>query len=155
MIEVTKKDLEALDRVTLGNQQAAGWLLFWREYVHSVDDDDDEPDRTPADRCRSHALALEVYNHPFYVAHRAQLEPLIRATNNAYCDAVQWEKSEFEWQRDFADVYRHFGGELVLAVAEICANEQGRWGYEHKRSLSFDLRTYWYLEHHDAEGKPI
>ena len=151
-----EQDQLALQRCCCNDPLAMDWLgRVWREYVHAVDDDDDEPNRTPVDRCRTHALAIEVFNHPFYIAHREQLLPLIRATNNAYADSVQWEKSNVKWQADFADVYRHFASEIVLAVAEICGNERlNGQGYAHKRSISMELRTICHYEHHNQNGEP-
>lgn len=124
------------------------WLTLWHEYVHAIDDIEDE-DTTPEFRLRTFILALELYTHPFFKANELRLKQIVLNCTNAYADTLAWEKSETPWQREFADHYRHFGAELVIAVAQICG------GYDHARSVSLEQRAVNYLEHHDGAGKPI
>lgn len=160
---VTKEQFQAaLARCCCGQSSAMQWLALWREFVNAVDDIEDEPflkagerpeaigDRatTPEFRMRAWVLALELYTHPFFRANEARLKQVVLNCTNAYADVLKWEQSEVQWQKEFVDVYRHFGAEMVIAVAQICG------GWDHARSLSEDQRTVNYLEHHDADGKP-
>lgn len=141
-------DQHALEHACLGNPAAMAWLRLWREYVHAIDDIEDE-ETTPEFRQRTFVLALELYTHPFFRQHEERLKQVVLNCTNAYADTLAWEKSPIEWQRQFADHYRHFGAEMVIAVAQICG------GYDHARGFSLELRTVCWLEHHNKDGKPV
>jgi hypothetical protein len=143
-----QQDQQALARACAGNASAMQWLTLWREYVHAIDDVEDEP-TTPEFRQRIYVLALELYTHPFFRANEPRLKQVVLNVANAYADVLAWEKSEVPWQREWADHYRHVGAEMVIAVAQICG------GYDHARGISLELRTVCYLEHHDGDGKPV
>jgi hypothetical protein len=143
-------DLAALRRCCGGNEEAMGFLNLWRRYVHGIDDLIDRPGRVGAEEIlRTFALAAELYSHPFYLRHIGHLRGLVFSITNAYADSVGWERSEVDWQRSWADHYRHVGAEMVLAVAFLCA------GYEHMRSVSRELRIVCWHEHHTPGGKPV
>lgn len=142
-----EQDQKALERVCCGNVPAMAWLNLWREYVHAIDDIEDEK-TTPEFRQRVYVLALELYTAPFFRAHEARLKQVVLNCTNAYADTLAWEKSAVPWQREFADHYRHFGAEMVIAVAQICG------GYDHARGLSLELRATCWLEHHNKNGEP-
>jgi len=110
-----------------------------------VDGDDDGPETV----LRTFALAVELYTHPFFVQNAARLKQIVLNCTNAFADSVVWENSREEWQRNFSDHYRHFGAEMVVAVATICG------GYDHARSLSLELRTVCWKAHHTKEGKAV
>ena len=141
-------DLEALHRCCQGNQDAMEWLMIWRRYVHDIDDIIDGDRTEPEFILATFACAAALYSHPFYLRNIAGLRQLVYNCTNAYADSVAWEKAG-DWRAQFADHYRHFGAEMVLAVAGICG------GYEHMRSISPDLRNICYLEHHTPEGEPV
>lgn len=94
------------------------------------------------------ALAVVLYTHPFFLKNAGALRQVVLNCTNAYADSALWEHSEVDWQRQWADHYRHFGAEMVLAVASICG------GYEHMRSFSPELRCICYHEHHLPNGEP-
>lgn len=143
-----EQDRAALSRACAGNAEAMQWLSLWREYVHAIDDIEDE-ETTAEFRQRVYVIALELYTHPFFKANELRLKQVVLNCTNAYADSLAWEKSEVKWQAEFADHYRHFGAEMVIAVAQICG------GYDHARGISLELRRTCWLEHHDAEGKAI
>jgi len=135
----------ALRRACLGQPDAMDFLTLWSDYVHGIDDLIDEVTE-PEFRIGLFAQALNLYNHPFYLKHRERLYPVILSCTNLYADSVAWEKSDDEWRRQFSDWARHGGAEMVLAVAGIVG------GYRHMRSISLELRTVNYQEHHDEKG---
>lgn len=141
-------DAQILQTVCCGNQQAAQWLALWRDYCHAIDDIEDGP-TTPEHRLATFAAAVELYTHPFFKAHEATLKQIVLNTTNAYADSVRWEKSSVPWQREWADHYRHFGVEMLLAVAGICG------GYQAMRGISLELRANCHHDHHDEKGNPV
>lgn len=144
-----EQDLHALTRACKGNAEAMDFLGLWRSYVHRIDDMMDGDETNKQEWLGTFALAAILFSHPFYLRNLAALRQLVLNCTNAYADSFMWEQSPVEWQRGFADHYRHFGAEMVLAVAGICG------GYEHMRSISPELRTVCWAEHHTAEGLPI
>lgn len=141
-------DWKALERACCGNGEAMEWLLLWRDYVHNIDDLVDGDLRGPEGLLATFAMAPVLYSHPFYIKNLAALRQVVLNCTNAYADSVMWEKSQVAWQRDFADHYRHYGAEMVLAVAQICG------GYAHMRSISPELRVICWHEHHTPGGEP-
>lgn len=142
-------DVEAkeTDWLTCGNKSAGEFLRLWRSYVHGIDDLID------GDLVGSEAMlsvfmqAAFVYTHPFFLANGVALRQIAINCTNAYADSVAWEHGE-GWKRDFADHYRHFAAEMVLAIAGLCG------GYEHMRNVSPVLREICWKEHHDEKGQP-
>lgn len=141
-------DQAALLRCCCGNQEAIGFLLLWREYVHAIDDIIDGDRTGPEHILATFALAATLYSHPYYLRNIAALRALVYSITNSYADSVAWEK-EGGWRKEWADHNRHAGAEMVLAVAQLCG------GYGHMRTLSPELRTICYCEHHDREGRPV
>jgi hypothetical protein len=148
---VNEHDVEALNRCCLGNQEAMEFLMLWRDYVHDIDDIID-CDKDNEKILATFAHAAIIYSHPFYLRNILALRQLVLNCTNAYADSVMWEQSTTEWHRTFSDVYRHFGSEMVLAVATICA---GPNAYTHLRAISPELRNICYLEHHSPNGTPV
>ena len=143
-----ENDWKALERACCGNREAMEWLLLWQRYVHDIDDLVDEPGTRAEKVLATFAAAAMLYTHPFFLRHMLQLRQVVLNCTNAYADSVAWERSSVPWQQNFSDHYRHFGAEMVLAVAGICG------GYAHMRSISLELRAVCWLGHHDKEGKP-
>lgn len=138
-------------RTFLGNTEAMDFMRLWSEYVHAVDDIEDES-TTSEFRLRTFAMAIEVYTHPFFLRNLEALKQVAINATNAYADVVEGEKSEVKWAREFADVYRHFGQEMVFAVAGICARLRGLNAYDHIRTISAEWRANAYHQHHDKDG---
>lgn len=134
--------------LTKGNDAAGDFLRLWRAYVHAIDDivDGDTPGNEAL--LGTFAMAIAVYTHPFFLANIPALRQIAVNCTNAYADSVAWEKAE-GWKRDFSDHYRHFGAEMVLAVAGICG------GYAHMRAVSPVLRELCWTEHHDEKGQAV
>jgi hypothetical protein len=139
---------QALQRICLGQPEAMQFLALWHEYVHAIDDIEDT-ETTPEFRQRTFILALELYTCPFFKANEARLKQIVLNCTNAYADCLAWEKSPVAWQQQWVDHYRHFGAEMVIAVATICG------GWDHARSLSLEQRTVNWTEHHDEAGNPV
>jgi len=149
-LSVTLSDVEKqeADWLCCGNQQAREFLTFWREYVHQIDDIIDGDTKGPEAILNAFMLAAFVYSQPFYLQNIGALRQIAVNCTNAYADSVKWEKTE-GWRGQFADHYRHFASEMVLAVASICG------GYAHMRAISPVLREMGWNEHHNAKGEPV
>lgn len=134
--------------LTCGNEQAADFLRLWRSYVHAIDDivDGDTPGAEPL--LTTFLQAAFVYTHPFFLANALALRQIAINCTNAYADSVAWERAE-GWKGQFADHYRHFGAEMVLAIAHICG------GYNHMRAASPVLRELCWKEHHNEKGESV
>jgi hypothetical protein len=137
------------DWLTCGNKQAGEFLRLWRAYVHGIDDIIDGDLKESEGILRVFMLAAFVYAHPFYLQNMAALQQIVINCTNAYADTVAWERSEEPWRRQFADHYRHFGAEMVLAIAHICG------GFDHMRKVSPLLRETCWKEHHDDNGNAV
>lgn len=146
---VNEFDARALERCCCGDKEAMAFLLLWRDYVHAIDDIIDGDKEGPEIILCTFAAAATLYSHPFYLRNLLALRQIVYNCTNAYADSVAWEKSPEEWRRQFADHYRHFGAEMVLAVGAIVG------GYEHMRSISPELRIICWFEHHNPQGKPV
>lgn len=134
--------------LTKGDKEAAAFIRSWRAYVHGIDDIIDGDIKEPEQILRVFMQAAFLYAEPFYLKNLPRLYQLVINCTNAYADSVNWEKSEVEWKRNFSDHYRHFGAEMVLAIAEICG------GYDHMRQVSVYLREICWNEHHNEKGEP-
>lgn len=145
------QDAEAQETkwLTCGNEPAAEFLRLWRAYVHGIDDIIDGEIKAPEGILRVFMQAAFVYSHPFYLQNMVALRQLVVNCTNAYADSVLWEKSDVEWKRQFADHYRHFAAEMVLAIAGICG------GYDHMREASKWLREICWKEHHNKDGEMV
>jgi hypothetical protein len=137
LIEVCKDNLEAVD-----------FLNRWSKYVHAVDDLVDEPFDS-GNIIKSHATAIEIYTHPFFLKNLVALRQVAIYSNNLYADSVVWEKSDEKWKLDFVDWARHSPSEMVIATANIVG------GYDHMRVVSLEMRKLCYFEHHREDGKAI
>lgn len=135
-----------------GNAEAADWLAQWQAYVHAIDDQVDgavDPAERTEQLLGTLAGASELYTHPFFLRHAAQLQLLIVLVTSAYADSVAFEQSSTNWKREWADHWRHVGAEVALAVAYLCG------GYLHLRQMSPELRSRCHWKHHDPEGQRI
>lgn len=132
-----------------GNQLALEFLCMWHQYLHLIDDYIDEHKDDPQELLKIFAYANLVYSTPFYSAWARDLRLIVQTVTLAYADSLRWEQDSIEWKRQWADVIRHSGLEMVHAVAAICG------GYDNAQRISIPLKEYAYLCHHDADGKPI
>jgi len=142
----TQMDAALLERVCLGNPEAMDFLAnHWSPYVHEIDDIVDGERMLPGDICATFARAVVVFTHPFFVRNLAGLRQLLLNITLAYADSAEWERSNSEWKRQWADHYRHVGMEMVIAVAQICG------GYDHSRRISQEQREICYHDHRNAK----
>lgn len=143
-------DSGLLQRVCGADREAADFLSnHWSPYVHEIDDIIDGERTKPEEILATFARAAVLYAHPFYLKHLAALQGLVLIITNMYADSVAWERSQVQWQRDWADHNRHVGMEMVIAVAQICG------GYEHARAISQEQRVVCWHDHHTPIGEPV
>lgn len=147
-VTLAETEKQEIDWLTCNNPQAREFLILWREYVHQIDDLIDGDAKGPEPMLNTFMLAAFVYTTPFFQAHMPALRQIAVNCTNAYADSVAWEKAD-GWKAQWADHYRHFASEMVLAVAAICG------GYQHMRKISPLIREMGWNEHHDAKGNPI
>jgi len=137
----------------IDNPNAILWLLGYAVYVHAIDDiiDEEIPKDSAKDEfiLKNFEFAETVYTNIYYLTYINKLRPLIKMASNTYMDAVQMEKSNEKWKRDYADVLRTMGNEILLAVIEI------ERGLNIRREASMELRELSYKTHHNQVGAPI
>jgi hypothetical protein len=141
---MNETDHERALRICCGNESAAQFLCLWAQYCHGVDDIVDGDTKDAEGVIHAFALAPIVYGHPFFLEHISALRVVALLVSNMYADSEKM-KTGVGWMKSFADVYRHAGNEMVLAVALICG------GYEHMRAVSFEQRATCYDTQHKDE----
>jgi hypothetical protein len=174
---INEQDRKSLEACCKGNREAMEFLALWSDYVNLVDDLVDEElssdewrvtsDKRESDGaqrsarptsaiirgaerlCGMGAAAIALYSHPFYLKNLPALRQIALNCTNAYMDSVRFEKSSQAWQREWADHYRHFGSEMVIAVAGICG------GYQQMRAVSETIRVICWQSHHDEKGQVV
>ena len=134
---------------------AAMFLMRYGDLCHAVDDLIDWDNPTFKDRrvlvldCFN--LELDVFSCPFYHTNVFWLYPIAKNIHRVYSASVVWEKSDVEWKRQYADVIRCFGNEMIMAMLEhIC-----HLSYEELRRIDTLMREDSWERHHTPEGKPI
>jgi hypothetical protein len=141
-------DHERAMKVANGNAEAADFLCLWARYCHAVDDVVDGDTKDAEGIISAFALAPLVYGNAFYLENISALRVVALLVSNMYADSEDMKDGGKPWMRQFADVYRHAGNEMVMAVALICG------GYEHVRAISFEQRATCYeVQHSDDERK--
>lgn len=129
------------------------WTLGYGSFIHSVDDiiDNEIPKDVESKEflLKTFEFAAVVYSNNFYQRNIATLYPLVKMASNTYADSVQLESSETKWKRDFADVLRTTGNEVILAVIEIVR------GYDIRRQASLEIRGLSYKLHHNELGEAV
>lgn len=151
--EKDKAQLELFQTICKGNKSAVDYLLLWVKYTDEVDNlvdtmQDGRPIMSKEHILRIFVMAIQVYNHPFYVQFRECLSMVAMLVTNTYTDSVLWERSPIESRRKMADVIRFCGNDMIFAVSTICG------GYDHTRKLSQCIRDGDWKYHHDEEGNP-
>lgn len=136
------------NRVANGNQVGLDWLCLWHDYNHDVDDVIDENRWDGQSLLTVFMCACTVYSHPFYRQHLHQLQTPVMLATSMYADSVKWERDPQLWKRQWADVMRHAGNEVICAVAIICG------GYEHMRQIAGPMLAMCYIHHKDKYGVP-
>lgn len=132
-----------------GNTAAIAFLMLWRRYCHSIDDLIDGDLKGNQELLRTLALAAEVYNHPFYVEHRALLYPIARRVTIVYAVVVDWEHSPTDWKRQWADHYRHAAVEMWITIADMLG------GYDHALPWVRECFATAYVQHHAPDHHPV
>jgi hypothetical protein len=131
-------------RVCAVNESAAQFLCLWAQYCHAIDDVVDGDVKDAEGIIRAFALAPIVLGHPFYLENISALRVVALLVANMYADSEDMKDGK-PWMKNFANVYRHAGNEMILAVALICG------GYEHVRAVSFEQRATCYDTQHKDE----
>lgn len=131
------------------NIDAHLWVLSYGVYVHAIDDIIDG-DKTDSEFIlKTFEFASMIYSYPFYLQNLHILYPLVKTASNTYMDSVKMEQSKEKWARDYADILRTHGNEVILAVIEIVC------GLDIRRQASMELREISYKAHHNELGQPV
>lgn len=134
--------------IARGNPIAKDLLEKWWTFCHAVDDviDENQWNEESITNCLAHGIAF--YSHPFYRRYQAALQmPALLATN-FYEDSVTWERDPVLWKRQWADVLRHAGNDVIMAVAFLVG------GYKHMQAVSRPVLASCYVYHADKYGVP-
>lgn len=145
-----KSDIYNLLAESLATNNQA--LVFACEFVrmcHAIDDLIDETITDSELIVQAFCKTISVCSLPFYQQYVTLLYPLLISASNAYADSVKLEKQEEQWKRNYADVLRQAGNEVLVMVVDIVN------GYESKREFSLKLRDISYADHHDEEGNIV
>lgn len=135
--------------VARGDHDAERFLALWGAYCHDVDDVIDENLWDAEHIVSVLALAVTFYSDPYYVRNVALLRMPVLMATAVFADSCIWEQKEQPlWKRQFADVMRHSGNEVINCVAFI----QG--GYDHMQQVSLPLMATCYIYHKDKYGLP-
>lgn len=141
-------DLKTHQRACCGNAEALNFLGKWASYVHNIDDAIDGDVPGPEHLLATFAQAIEIYSHPYYLRHISALKPIAIMITSTYADSVEFERSDVEWKRQWADQFRHVGKVMVEAVATLCG------GYDTLRSVSQELNAMCHGEYRIGEKMP-
>lgn len=152
---MTKTEQEIKDlhkQVCNGNADAEVFCDLWFQFCHGVDDiidtrEDGRATMNPEEILRIFAVAMALYNCPFYILNRAVLHTCAMLIHNIYADTVLFEKAPEPEKRAIADVARCCGNETYFLVANICG------GYDHMRKLSPIIRQRSWLLQHDKDAQ--
>lgn len=125
------------------------WVMAYGVYVHAIDDIIDGDKFDSEFILKTFETAAMIYSHEFYRQHWGQLYPLVKMASNTYMDSVLMERSNEKWKKNYADVLRQNGNEVLLAVIEICT------GIDRRREASMEIRKLSYDTHHDKQGNPV
>jgi len=152
MIEHTKFDSlvsqNFAQTISRGDPLAASFIEAFGRYQRLVDDIIDNGTWDKESLGRALMMACLFYSHPFYQANITMLQmPMLLATN-WYADSVDWEKQPELWKRQWADLLRHSGNDVIMAVALI------KGGWQGARELSRPLLATCYMYHKDKYGVP-
>lgn len=138
-----------------GNLQAMEFTDLWYGLVHAWDDlVDTVIDGRPT--MSRDQMVLEIglrsamlYNHPFYVANREILFPVILHITSTWRVSVGWERSPLAHRRVIADACRTCGNHLYYFIALLTGGEQ------HAQQMILKIHEIDFLKQHDAQGRPI
>ena len=134
---------------------ASDFLIAFGCLCHAVDDLIDRDNPAIKDYqmlvMDCFGLATDVYSCWFYHQNVLWLYPIAKNTHRLYSDALAWEKSDVEWRRTCADVWRCSGNEMVVAVLEHLCHVPT----PDLRRISLALREDSWEVNHTAEGRPV
>ena len=135
-------------QIANGTPDAEDFLWLWGCYLRAVDDVIDDEKWDSESVLSVLVLACSFYSHPFYVRHASTLQMVVMLATNSWADSVKWERANEQWKREWADVLRHAGNEVIMATAMICGNWQAM------RDISSPLMAMCYVYHADKHGVP-
>ena len=140
--------VEFLRTVTNGDPEAYDFLLRWGKFHRKVDDVIDCNLWDAEHVLEAFVEGCKFYSHPFYQKNMSVLQmPILMATN--FCAvSVKWEREKELWKRQWADVLRHSGLQVVESVAMIC----GGWELVTKTTAPYLAAMY--VDHKDRHGVP-
>ena len=116
-----------------GNAAAVEFLCQAWTWFHRIDDLVDGDTKGNLAVVKTFAEGIVVLSHPFYLQNLAALRVTILNIAQLYALSVEWEGGAEAWQREWAEVQRHCGMQLALAVAMICG------GWDHAQRMARTL----------------
>lgn len=131
-----------------GDAVASDWLTLWHRYNHAVDDVIDNATWDFESLLALFVTACMCYSHPFYALNRLALQMPVLLATRTYGDSVKWERDPALWKRQFAEVTRHAGNDVICAVAMLTG------GWEHLTKVSAPLLASCFVYHADLYGRP-
>jgi hypothetical protein len=134
---------------------ASEFIIAFGALCHAVDDliDRDNPEIKDYKMLVMDCIgmATDLYSCWFYQENVLWLYPIAKNTHRVYSDALAWEKSDVEWKRQCADVWRCQGNEMVLAVLHhLCHLPPSDL-----RRISLAMREDSWEQNHTSDGKQI
>ena len=132
-------DGEFFDTLCRGNAAARDFSMQVQAWFHALDDVIDADTAFygvdlahPARRARLvqvFASGIVILSHPFYLANLAALRMSLLQVATLYNLSLEWQGTP-DWRGRWADVQRHAGGQVLLAVAFIVG------GWEHAQAMA-------------------
>lgn len=138
---MTKEELfSEINKVLLKDPASKLFILDYYEYVHKIDDLIDEGIKSNENLLSVFHAASKVFSNDFYRRYGHMLFIVNTLIHNTYSDIIQWEKSEIDWQKAYADNLRHCAIDMVFAVLYIVGGEEAM------RKLSLPMREFCRLD---------
>lgn len=134
-VNVPKDPVQERIRVIFkDNLLAFNFLCKYIEYIHCIDDCDDEA-KDLKRNAKLTRLAFEVFNHDYWTKWRQSLMIVERLIHNAYRDSVIWEQESI-WKRRDAKVLNQRGYDMLFAIILI------EFGEDKLEEFSLQFREY-------------
>lgn len=115
----------ALECVANGNVDAKEFVLLWTTYCHKFDDlvdGDTAPSAENLVECNN--VLLRICNSRFFTQHYAALSVVILLTAETYAACERLKKSESTYEKEWAEMFRHCGNDVLRAVALLTGGEK-------------------------------
>lgn len=141
---------DILEELFRSKPHALAFMREFLEFCHKIDDYvDGDVAKTDENFLAILANSCRLYSCNYFAANSHLLYPLIINITNSYADSLIYENSKEKWKRQFGDVLRSSGNEMILGIINL------EYGYEKAREFSLLIREDSYYQHHDIKGNPV